>query len=62
MDAMMREVKAQPLAKGFDKIMVAGEPEHLTMAERRVKGVSLSEAVVKDLTKLGASVGVPFDL
>ncbi len=62
MDAMIREVKAQPLGKGFDKIMVAGEPEYLTEAERREKGVPLSDAVVNDLAKLGNSVGVPFEL
>ncbi len=62
MDAMIREVKAEPLAKGFSKIMIAGEPEYLTEQERRVKGVPLSEAVVNDLTKLGASLGVPFDV
>jgi LDH2 family malate/lactate/ureidoglycolate dehydrogenase len=60
MDAMIREVKTEPLAKGFDKIMVAGEPEHLTERERRERGVPLSDAVVGDLTKLGAEVGVPF--
>jgi LDH2 family malate/lactate/ureidoglycolate dehydrogenase len=60
MDAMIREVKAAPLAKGFDRIMVAGEPEALIEAERREKGVPLSDAVVADLTKLGAMVGVPF--
>ncbi|MCL6650327.1 MAG: Ldh family oxidoreductase [Chloroflexi bacterium] len=41
-DAMIREVKAQPLAKGFSKIMVAGEPEHITEADRRLNGVPLS--------------------
>lgn len=61
MDAMVREVKAQPLAKGFTKIMVAGEPEHLTEADRRVNGVPLSEAVVGDLKKLGDSVGISFE-
>jgi LDH2 family malate/lactate/ureidoglycolate dehydrogenase len=61
MDAMIREVKAQPLAKGFEKIMVAGDPEAKTEAERREKGVPLSDAVVKDLTKLGEGVGVPFE-
>jgi LDH2 family malate/lactate/ureidoglycolate dehydrogenase len=61
MDAMIREVKAEPLAKGFEKILVAGEPEYLTEAERRVKGVPLSDAVVSDLTKMGAGVGVPFE-
>jgi LDH2 family malate/lactate/ureidoglycolate dehydrogenase len=49
------------LAKGFATIMVAGEPEFLTEQERREKGVPLSDAVVNDLTKLGASVGVPFE-
>jgi LDH2 family malate/lactate/ureidoglycolate dehydrogenase len=48
------------LAKGFTKIMVAGEPEYLTEQERRQKGVPLSDAVVNDLTKLGTSVGIPF--
>lgn len=62
MDAMIREVKAQPLGKGFDKIMVAGEPEYNTEAERREKGIPLSDAVVADLTKLGAGVGIPFEL
>lgn len=61
MDAMIREVKAQPLAKGVEKIMVAGEPEHNTERERMEKGVPLSDAVVKDLTKLGQGVGVPFE-
>jgi LDH2 family malate/lactate/ureidoglycolate dehydrogenase len=61
MDAMIREVKAEPLAKGFSKIMVAGEPEYLTEQERREKGVPLSDAVVSDLTKLGSAVGVPFE-
>jgi LDH2 family malate/lactate/ureidoglycolate dehydrogenase len=61
MDAMIREVKAQPLARGFERIMVAGEPEAKAEAERREKGVPLSDAVVKDLTKLGESVGVPFE-
>lgn len=62
MDAMIREVKAEPLGKGFSKIMVAGEPEHITEADRQVNGVPLSEAVIKDLTKMGESVGVPFNL
>lgn len=61
MDAMIREVKSQPLAKGFDKIMVAGEPEANTERDRREKGVPLSDAVVKDLTKLGETTGVPFE-
>jgi LDH2 family malate/lactate/ureidoglycolate dehydrogenase len=61
MDAMIREVKAEPLAKGFSKIMVAGEPEYLTEQERREQGVPLSDAVVSDLTKLGSAVGVPFE-
>ena len=62
MDALIREVKAEPLAKGFDKILVAGEPEYLVEQERREKGVPLSDAVVNDLSKLAANVGIPFDV
>lgn len=61
MDAMIREAKAVPLARGFEKIMVAGEPEFNTEQDRKAKGVPLSDAVVKDLTKLGENVGVPFE-
>ncbi len=61
MDAMIREVKAEPRAKGFETILVAGEPEYLIEEERRQKGVPLSDAVVSDLTKLGTSIGVGFE-
>lgn len=61
MDQMIREVKAQPLGKGFDRILVAGEPEYFTEAERKEKGIPLSDAVVKDLKKMGEAVGVPFE-
>lgn len=61
MDAMIREVKAQPRAKGVEKIMVAGEPEYNTEQDRRKKGVPLSDAVVNDLTKLGTKVGLSFE-
>lgn len=60
MDEMIRSIKGQPRAKGFEKIMVAGEPEYLTEEERREKGIPLGDAVVTDLAKLGNSVGVEF--
>lgn len=60
-DAMIREVKAQPLAKGFSKIMVAGEPEHLTEADRRINGIPLSDAVINDLKKMADQADVDFD-
>ncbi len=62
MDAMIREVKAQPLAKGVSKIMVAGEREYDTEQERRTLGIPLSETVVRELIAVGAKVGVGFDL
>ncbi len=58
MDAMIREVKAQPLARGFERIMVAGDPEYLTEQDRRANGVPLSDAVVSELSKLGSSLGI----
>ncbi|MHB1161899.1 MAG: Ldh family oxidoreductase [Chloroflexota bacterium] len=62
MDAMIREVKAQPLAKGVSKIMVAGEREHDTERERRKLGIPLSDTVVRELIAVGAGVGVGFEL
>ncbi|MHB0870121.1 MAG: Ldh family oxidoreductase, partial [Chloroflexota bacterium] len=62
MDAMIREVKAQPLAKGVNKIMVAGEREHDTERERRKLGIPLSDTVVRELIAVGAGVGVGFEL
>ncbi|HEX2987016.1 MAG TPA: Ldh family oxidoreductase, partial [Chloroflexota bacterium] len=61
MDAMIREVKAQPLGKGFQEIMVAGDPEARVEANRKANGIPLSDAVVGDLTKLGASLELSFD-
>ncbi len=60
MDAYIREVKAEPVGKGHTQIMVAGDPEAKVETDRRANGVPLSDAVVGDLTKLGASVGLDF--
>lgn len=60
MDAMIREVKAEPLGKGHERIMVAGDPEAKVEADRKANGVPLSEAVVGDLTKLGAPLDLSF--
>jgi LDH2 family malate/lactate/ureidoglycolate dehydrogenase len=60
-DQMIREVKEQPLAKGFAKIMVAGEPEFNTEKDRRANGIPLNQVVIDELAKLASTVGVKFE-
>ena len=51
-------VKRPPFAEGVDEILVAGEPERISMAEREANGVPLDETTWQQLTAAGDSVGV----
>jgi LDH2 family malate/lactate/ureidoglycolate dehydrogenase len=46
---------------GTPGVVIPGDPERLAEAERRVGGVPLSPAVVKDLRNISAQTGVPFE-
>jgi L-2-hydroxycarboxylate dehydrogenase (NAD+) len=62
MDSMIDLLKASPLAKGRDEILVAGEKE-FEMAEYNEKhGVPIIKPIIDDLITEGAKIGVPFDL
>jgi LDH2 family malate/lactate/ureidoglycolate dehydrogenase len=60
MDKMIRELRATKPAPGSRGVMVPGEKEHLTQAERRERGVPLHPKVVAPLAALGEEMGVPF--
>ena len=49
MDTLVDRVKAQPLAEGFDEILMPGEPEERTKAQRRKTGIPLAPAVADEL-------------
>ena len=53
--------KTEPV-RGFDRVLVAGDPEHAKEQERRSRGIPLLPAVVDELKELADKVGVPWTL
>ena len=62
MDAMIRELKESPKAKGEERIYIAGEKEYELAETRQQHGIPLHVTTVAMLKKVGDEVGVPFDL
>lgn len=55
---MVRNVKAVPLAEGFDRIMIPGERRRFQAEKRARQGVPVSENLRKELNQIAAEVGV----
>ncbi len=53
MDNWIERFRAAKTAAGFEKVIIPGDPERETEAERRVNGIPLLLAVVEDLKILG---------
>ena len=62
MDDMFQRVHGTAPAKGFDKVMVAGDLEHVREQERREQGIPLLPAVIDELKELAKDVDVPWEL
>ena len=62
MDDMFQRVHGTAPAKGFDKVLVAGDPEHAREKERREQGIPLLPAVIDELKELAKDVDVPWEL
>jgi LDH2 family malate/lactate/ureidoglycolate dehydrogenase len=60
MDDFAARVKACPAAKGFEEILIPGEPEARTAQKRRAGGIPLSARVLEELRAEGETLGVPF--
>lgn len=60
MDQLVAILKAQPLADGFDEVLMPGEPESRAEAERTRSGVPLQPDVVESLRVEGEALGVAF--
>ena len=58
MDTLINDVRSGERAEGVDRIYVPGEIEHLRMDERLREGIPLDGAVIDELEKLGAEVGM----
>jgi LDH2 family malate/lactate/ureidoglycolate dehydrogenase len=55
---MIEQLKAVPLAKGFDEIVYPGELEARNDARHRDEGLALPEDTLIDLRKLAAEMAL----
>ncbi len=60
MDEFVTRTKACPRAAGVDEILIPGEPEERTAAERRRTGIPITADVLRELQAEGALAGVVF--
>jgi LDH2 family malate/lactate/ureidoglycolate dehydrogenase len=58
MERLVATVKSAPAAAGYDEVLVAGEPEWRTEAERRRNGIPISDANWETLVRTAARVDV----
>ena len=58
-DVLARRVKAVQPAEGFDEVLLPGEPEARSYAERQESGIPLPDAVWADLCALAAEFAIP---
>ena len=59
MQTLVGTVKHTAPAKGYEEVLVAGEPEWRAEAERKRDGIPLAEGVWQHLTTIAESLGVP---
>jgi len=55
---MIREVKAVPLAEGYNEIFVPGERRFLRAQKQRLEGIPLEPGLIAELNRLAAEAGV----
>jgi LDH2 family malate/lactate/ureidoglycolate dehydrogenase len=58
MESLITEIKAVPLAKGFDEVFYPGEQEVQNEAHHRQEGLLLPEDTLADLTKIARELGL----
>jgi LDH2 family malate/lactate/ureidoglycolate dehydrogenase len=58
MDDMLTALKATPPAEGQARVWIAGEPETECEKQRRVEGIPLAPALVKEVNELARRLGV----
>ena len=58
MEAFVNEIKAVPLAKGFDEVFYPGEIEDHNDAQCRREGLALPEDTRADLQRIAQATGL----
>ena len=57
---MLDDLRASPVAPGFDEVLAPGDPEVRARAQRERAGVPIEPALWARLRELGAELGVPW--
>jgi uncharacterized oxidoreductase len=57
-DETLGRIKAIPPARGFDEVLLPGEPEQRSKADRLAHGIPIAEATWEAIVAAGKSVGV----
>ena len=60
MDNWIRRFRNATPAKGYDRVIIPGDPEREIMEKRKVEGIPLMDSVVKDLREIGEKFGINF--
>ncbi|QGY05372.1 Ldh family oxidoreductase [Methylobacterium mesophilicum SR1.6/6] len=60
MDQLIAELKAVPLAQGFEEVFYPGEIEARNDARNRAEGLALPDDTLADLRRLAGEAGIPF--
>ncbi len=60
MDRYIQSIKGSAKASGVEEILVPGEPEYRTEQKLLQEGIPLPPTTVKELSELGASLGITF--
>ena len=58
MDNWIQRFREAKPSQGYDKVLIPGDPERETEAERRQHGIPVFESVVKELEEVGEKFGV----
>jgi LDH2 family malate/lactate/ureidoglycolate dehydrogenase len=58
MEELVQRIKGTPTAPGHDEVLVAGDPEWRTEAERRRNGIPINDGNWRDMLKAAERVGV----
>jgi LDH2 family malate/lactate/ureidoglycolate dehydrogenase len=62
MDSYIKSIKESGKAKNVTEILIPGELEYRTEAERLKQGIPLESTTLRELLALGKSLGIPLSL
>jgi L-2-hydroxycarboxylate dehydrogenase (NAD+) len=60
MDKWIETFRNAKPAQGFNKVLIPGDPERESEIEKKVKGIEMIPAVVKELEEIAAKMGMVF--